>query len=80
MLTNLCALIHATAVRAQRKMRQFAESENGAVDFVAIAIILVITVTLAIVFRKEIASLFTKIWSSIGDKTGADFEINGMES
>lgn len=80
MMTNLYVCAMTAAFRVKKKLKSFFEKEDGAVDFVAIAIILVITVTLAIVFREQIAQLFTNIWNSIGQKSGADFEINGLET
>ena len=79
MLTNMYIRAMLESKRLKKEIRSFFTNEDGAVDFVAIAIILVITVTLAILFRKQLSTLFSNIWRSISGKTGGDFEINDLE-
>ena len=65
MLTNMYIRAMLESKRLKKEIRSFFTSEDGAVDFVAIAIILVITVTLAILFRDQLANLFKTIWGGI---------------
>ena len=72
MLTNMYIRAMLESKRLKKEIRSFFTNEDGAVDFVAIAIILVITVTLAIIFRNKISELFNGIWRGISNQDGTD--------
>lgn len=65
MLTNLY-------VKAISKLQTFRREERGAVDVVAIVVMIGIAVALAVIFRTQIESLITNLLSSIeGNATSA---------
>lgn len=47
------------------KVREFLTKENGDTNIIAIVLIMVVVVGLAVVFRENITSLITKMWTKI---------------
>lgn len=64
------------------KVKAFFTDESGDTNFISIIVVLVIVLALAVVFRKNIASLVNGMWSQImGDATkatGGSFETSSM--
>ena len=59
-------------IYAKMKLRQLISDEKGAVDIVAIVVLIGIAVLLAIVFRKQIEGLLTQLFRTItGTATNA---------
>ena len=65
-------LINFYALKAQIKLQQLLNDEKGAVDIVAIVVLIGIVVILAIVFRKQIEGLLSTLFGKITtNATGA---------
>ena len=56
----------AMYVAAQTRINYFIKKEKGAVDIVAIVILIAVAIGLAVIFRKQLVGLLTKWFSSIG--------------
>ena len=55
----------AAGVYLQMKMKAFFTKEDGAVDIVAIVVLIGIAVLLALVFQKQLTDLIEKLFGSI---------------
>lgn len=58
--------INAMIIMAQLKIRGFFSKEEGAVDIVAIVVLIGIAVLLAIVFKDALGKLITNLLDGIG--------------
>lgn len=68
-MTNILTNLY---IAAMLQLRRFRKEERGAVDIVAIVVMIGIAVLLAVLFRKQIASLLRSLFSTIeGNATGA---------
>lgn len=61
------ALFLSYANVAKAKAREFFTDEKGAVDIVAIVVLIGIAVLLALVFKDQLATLLEKLFETIGD-------------
>ena len=59
--------INAMIIMAQLKIRRFFSKEDGAVDIVAIVILVGVAVALAIIFRNALGKLVKDLMSGITD-------------
>lgn len=68
----------------QSAVKKFFQNEQGDTNMISIIIILVIVVGLAIVFRKNIATIANNLWNKIatdaGSATGTEFTTGGNPS
>ena len=60
--------INALCVFLYCRMKAFVKEERGAVDIVAIVVLIGIAVVLAATFRREIEGLLNTLFSGISDK------------
>ena len=67
MLHKLDAKLTTMSMIARRKMESFMKKEDGAVDIVAIVVLIGIVVIIAVVFRKAIANLISNLFNAIGN-------------
>lgn len=66
---KLCMMAYIKMMQARQK---FLEEERGAVDIVAIVVLIGIAVLLAVLFKEQVGKLINKLFESIGDSaTGA---------
>lgn len=63
--------------RIGEAVHDFFTDEEGDTNFISIIIILVIVVGLAVVFRKNIATLVNNMWTSIFKDANAATKTNG---
>lgn len=56
----------AAFVAFQTRLHYFAKREKGAVDIVAIVILIAVAIGLAVIFRKQLVGLLNKWFGSIG--------------
>lgn len=62
----------ALYIAAQTKLNYFIKKEKGAVDIVAIVILIAVAIGLAVIFRKQLTGLLKEWFGSIGTAgTGA---------
>lgn len=65
-------MLDSLYIRVSQMFRNFMENEDGAVDIVAIVVLIGIAVLVAIVFRKQITNLIETLFTKIeGTATGA---------
>lgn len=57
--------------KALQVREEFLKEERGAVDIVAIVVMIGIAVALAVVFRESIGKLLTDLFKSIGDSASS---------
>jgi flagellin-like protein len=62
--------INMAAIRLKVFIDSFLHQERGAVDIVAIVILIAIAVVLAVFFKEQIASLLKTIMKTIQEKAG----------
>ena len=58
MLNNLCIFLYC-------RVKAFAEEERGAVDIVAVVVLIGIAVALAVLFRTQIEGILNSLFESI---------------
>lgn len=58
LLNNLCIFLYCSA-------RAFAKEERGAVDIVAVVVLIGIAVALAVLFRQQIEGVLNSLFESI---------------
>lgn len=64
-------------VKMQQAKQHFLEEERGAVDIVAIVVLIGVAVALALFFKDQIAHLLDVMFDNIGDAaSGATSQIN----
>lgn len=73
MLTNLYFKVRCKALVCKEKMNSFLRDESGAVDIIAIIVVLAIVLALAIIFRNQIVKLFDQIWDTIWKNNNQDY-------
>lgn len=74
-MANLAMQVYVKALLAKQK---FLEEERGAVDIVAIVVLIGIAVALALFFREQISGILTKLFNNISESAlGATDPING---
>lgn len=56
--------------QAKGAVHNFFTDEEGDTNLISIVVVLVIVMALAVVFRKNIAELATKMWKQIGTDAG----------
>lgn len=56
--------------QAKGAVHNFFMDEEGDTNLISIVVVLVIVMALAVVFRKNIAELVTKMWKQIGTDAG----------
>lgn len=56
-------------IAMQTRMKNFIEDEKGAVDIVAIVVLIGIVVFVAIIFREQISDLIKRMFKKIGENT-----------
>ena len=59
---KLCMMAYIKMMQAKQK---FLEEERGAVDIVAIVVLIGIAVLLAVVFKNQVANLINKLFENI---------------
>lgn len=64
-MRKLSAYLMASLVNAKFKMNKFISEEKGAVDIVAVVVLIGIAVLLAIVFKEQIGTLLTRLLNTI---------------
>ena len=70
-MTGLQAKLATLLILADIKVKNFFKEEKGAVDIVAIVVIIGVAVLLAIVFKDQLGSLISSLFSTIsGNSTG----------
>lgn len=57
--------------QAKGMVHDFFMDEEGDTNLISIVVVLVIVMALAVVFRKNIAEIVTKMWKQIGSDAGA---------
>jgi len=66
MWSYLDSKLLALSLAAKNSLRSFVEKEDGAVDIVAIVVLIGIVVLVAVIFRDELETLVTDLFSTIG--------------
>lgn len=61
---KLCMMAYIKMMQARQK---FLEEERGAVDIVAIVVLIGIAVLLAVLFKEQVGKLINNLFKSIGD-------------
>lgn len=56
--------VRSLAEKTRQRVDEFRRDESG-MEIIAVVLILVVVIALAIIFHKNIASLFNSIWSGI---------------
>lgn len=56
----------AAFVAVQTQLHYFAKKERGAVDIVAVVILIAVAIGLAVIFRKQLVGLLTQWFGEIG--------------
>jgi len=67
MLHKLDAKLTVMSMVARQKVESFFKKEDGAVDIVAIVVLIGIVVIIAVVFRKAIANLINSLFNGISN-------------
>ena len=62
--------INMAAIRLKAFIDSFLHQERGAVDIVAIVILIAVAVVLAVFFKEQIASLLKTMMKTIQEKAG----------
>lgn len=76
-MNKLVSMYIAADLWLKDKVNNAFRKEDGAVDIIAIVVLIAIAVALAIVFRKQLKSLFDTLWATIsGSATKASGEYN----
>lgn len=65
MLRELDAKLFCMSFLAKQKVKEFFTKEDGAVDMIAIVVLIGIVVLLAILFRKQISNLINTLFNKI---------------
>ena len=66
MWSYLDSKLIALSIVARNGLRSFITDEDGAVDIVAIVVLIGIVVLVAVVFREQLEKLVEKLFSTIG--------------
>ena len=64
-MNNLVSMYIAAELWIKDKLNNAFRKEDGAVDIIAIVILIAIAVALAIIFRKQLKTLFDTLWATI---------------
>ena len=64
-MNNLVSMYIAAELWIKDKLNNAFRKEDGAVDTIAIVILIAIAVALAIIFRKQLKTLFDTLWATI---------------
>lgn len=75
MLQKLDEMYLSGKTWAECKLRNFLQNEEGDVNIVSIVVIIGIVIIIAAIFREQITSLITSLFTKIG--TNADKAITG---
>lgn len=67
-MSKLVNKMYFKALAAKNTVLNALKNERGEANIISIILILVIVITLAIVFRDSLTSLFNKIWNSLFNK------------
>lgn len=76
MLQKLDEKIIEISIAAKCKLESFLTKEDGAVDIVAIVVLIGIVVLVAIIFRKAISNLINNLFKTI--ENNANNAVNGV--
>lgn len=64
-MTNIMQMLNTIYISLCIRFDEFKREERGAVDIVAIVVMIGIAVLLAVAFRRQISSLLTSLFSTI---------------
>lgn len=65
--------MYVKAMLASNDVKAFIKNEQGDTNIIAIILILAIVIALAIVFRRQLNALFTRIWDGLFGQVDANF-------
>lgn len=74
-MNKLVSMYIAAELWIKDKVNNAFRKEDGAVDIIAIVILIAIAVALGILFRKQLQQLFSDLWDKISDANELDKEM-----